>query len=301
MKHTILILLIISLIDTCAAQTKLIAHKSHSGNSLSFRELLKSNNPALKTSNFGDIPQPEIKTARLDSLIFVNDTCQIMVTTEVCTDRFGGEAITQEWNHQKNGWQKAIEVSKDKKSSVWKSGRDTVYHHALFSQNESLDYVRTTLKSRYHFVNKAECAVFVGYSNNDKAFTPSKSSILVRVLDAKKGLFELVLNGRFSNFWNCYQVYSIVGIEKKDDENSTWVSIQNPKENNSKYSQSSSCELPYTQFKNETIKDFHLFLRNQRSIKNKLHTIELPGTYRLFVEIHDTKKTIYSNEFTIKS
>jgi hypothetical protein len=278
------------------AQTKIIAHKSHSGNTHNFSKAYQSNKFDIGHSNFGEFIQPEIKQARLDSLIFMNDTCQIMVTTEVCSNRFGADAITKERN-EKNGWNKAIEVSKDKKSSVWKAGRDTVYHHPLFSQNESLDYVKTTLKSRYHFVNKAEGAVFVGYSNNDKAFAPSNSSILVRVLDAKKGLFELVLNGRFSNFWNCYHVYSIVGIEKKDDENSTWVSVQNPKENNSKHSQSSSCELPYTQFKNETIKDFFWIFKNQRSAKYKLN--ELPGTYRLFVEIYDTKKIIYSNEFTI--
>ena len=63
----------------CSAQTKIIAHKSHSGSKQTFSKLLKENN--LGDPNFGVAPEVDIKRAQLDSLIFVNDT-----TPSTCKD-----------------------------------------------------------------------------------------------------------------------------------------------------------------------------------------------------------------------
>ncbi len=146
----------------CAAQTKLISHKSHSGSNATFNLALKHNSDLL-SSNFGQAPNPTIRIAELDSLIFLNDTTVVMVTTESCTNRWIENADT----------------------TIWKEGKDTVFHHPLFHLQNDLDSVKKNLKNEYFFKNDIDNVTFVGYDNGESI---SKKEKRKTKKEAKKNL-----------------------------------------------------------------------------------------------------------------
>ncbi|MFN3916296.1 MAG: hypothetical protein ACK4K0_01025 [Flavobacteriales bacterium] len=71
MKTTLLVLLL-SFTGLCSAQTKVIAHKSHSGNANSFSKAYKNSLFDMKNSNFG-LPG-NMSIFILDTVISVNDS-----------------------------------------------------------------------------------------------------------------------------------------------------------------------------------------------------------------------------------
>jgi hypothetical protein len=269
------------------AQTKVIAHKSHSGNSNTFAKAYQNN----LFDNFGMAPEPEVKRARLDSLIFVNDTCQIMVTTESCSNLYGKKAPTKEWNYQTQSYRQAIEVSKDKKTSVWKAGRDTVYNHYLFSYNESLDFVKDRIKNRFYFTNSVDSVIFVGYNNN-KPYELSYPFIKINRHNYlnKTVYLNLIVNGVYLSDGTCKSnIRWGITYQKNDEEK--WVTVLSVQDFARK------CGLPYVKYLEETL-SLDL-LSYWQGYDNKITDIP-KGKYKLFAENYNTKERIYSTEFTIK-
>lgn len=123
------------------AQTKVIAHKSHSGKS----KTLFSN--PIGTSNFGMAPQRFVRNSKLDSVILISDKVAIMVTSEHCyTEDYDG---------------------RDKSSiNLWSAGKDTVYEHEVFNSSKSVEEIRKMLKADYFFANPVESIVFIGFDGN---------------------------------------------------------------------------------------------------------------------------------------
>lgn len=138
------------LAGTCFSQTKKIAYKSHSGNAAHYLTALHNNLFDMSCSNFGHAPNPIVKFAKLDSLIFVSDTEAVIVTSNICMNRSGSY------------------------SDVWSAGREKAKHHPLFSKKHSLDSIKNTLKQQYYFRNPIDSVVFVGYDN--AAIPPSSQS-----------------------------------------------------------------------------------------------------------------------------
>jgi hypothetical protein len=99
------------------AQTKLIAHKSHSGSDRNFRIAYDAGFFDMDNSNFGMAPERTVRTASLDSLILISDTLAVMVTSEYC--------------------KRPISRKKDA-TTKWREGRDTVRNHPLFSKRYSI-------------------------------------------------------------------------------------------------------------------------------------------------------------------
>lgn len=132
---------------TALSQTKRIAFKSHSGSIINFRIALDNNLFDMAGSDFGVAPQRTIKTAQLDSVIFVSDTMAILVTSQFCT-------LTDRDNDKPLGNPK-----------LWKAGREIAYNHPLFSKRHSLDSIKKIIKEQYHFKNSVEKVVFVGFDN----------------------------------------------------------------------------------------------------------------------------------------
>lgn len=121
-------------------QTRLISHKSHSGNSKNFKLTLND----ISRSNFGMLFRPEVEDARLDSLIFLTDTSAIMATSRV---------------EKPNKWKPIKELE------YWKPGKDTVYHHKYFCLQHDLDSIKKVLDNDYNFQNKSKEISFIGYDN----------------------------------------------------------------------------------------------------------------------------------------
>lgn len=138
---TIPILFLISF-SPLSAQTKLIAHKSHSGSLSNFSRALENDLFDISRSNFGMAPTPIIQSARLDTLIYLSDTSAVMITSEVCT-----------------------RGKRKKYDSVWKAGKDTVYFHPLFCFQHKKDSIKKVLDKSYNFKNPADSVVMIGYDN----------------------------------------------------------------------------------------------------------------------------------------
>jgi hypothetical protein len=145
-------LLIICLISfTCTgllAQTKVIAFKSHSGNMANFKIALEENLFDIDNSNFGHAPQRDVKTAQLDSVIFVSDSVTFLVTSEFC-----------KWQGQE-----------EKDAKLWKPGKEKLINNPLFSRNHSLDSIKSVIAREYGFRNSVKQVVFVGYDNNKRKY-----------------------------------------------------------------------------------------------------------------------------------
>jgi hypothetical protein len=134
------------------AQTKLIAHKSHSGSNSTFSKALKSVLFDKGDSNFGMAPNPNIQYAVLDSVIIISDSQTVMVTSEVCRG-------PQYSRIDKN--------TRAYKEVEWKAGSDTVLHHPLFKKEHRLDSVRGVVRSKYWFKPTSEI-VFIGFDEQVK-------------------------------------------------------------------------------------------------------------------------------------
>ena len=106
-----------------------------------FKLALKSNKFGIKHSNFGMRPNPRIKNAQLDSIIFLSENTAVMVTSTYC-----------KWREQ------------DKKTTFWKAGRDTLRNHALFNKKHSVKHIKKVLKKKYHFKNSIKDVKFIDYS-----------------------------------------------------------------------------------------------------------------------------------------
>jgi len=141
MKKLLISILGLTLImNDVFAQTKLIAHKSHSGNMRDFKKSLCENLFDVKASNFGDIPMKYVKNSKLDSVIFISSEKTIMITSKA-------------WHYNYQD------------TTIWKPGREIVKNHPLLSKQHALDSIKLVLKSEYYFTNSIDSVVFIGYDN----------------------------------------------------------------------------------------------------------------------------------------
>jgi hypothetical protein len=120
------------------AQTRWIAHKSHSGSDAHLK-MAATNDLFDDGSNFGVAPEPQVMSSKLDSVIFLSDSVVVMVTSLHCQFRHNGD------------------------ESLWQAGRDTVLRHPLFSVGLSLSEIKRRLKRDYYFKNPVDSIKFIGY------------------------------------------------------------------------------------------------------------------------------------------
>jgi hypothetical protein len=139
------------------SQTKLIAHKSHSGSMETFKTSLKNNLFDMGEHNFGEAPRIRVKKAKLDSVIYVSDSLSVMVTSLYCQEK-----DVYDFNEKKEQKQ---EESLDY-GELWSAGRDTVHNHPLFTKKHSLDSIREILEKDYYFNNPVSTVKFIGYDNS---------------------------------------------------------------------------------------------------------------------------------------
>ncbi len=97
----------------------------------------------MDNSNFGQAPQRDVKTAQLDSVIFISDSVTLLVTSEYCK-RQGQD---------------------EKEAKLWRPGKEKLINNPLFSRNHSLDSIKGVIAQEYGFRNSVNKVVFVGYDN----------------------------------------------------------------------------------------------------------------------------------------
>ncbi|SHG34470.1 hypothetical protein SAMN02787100_3856 [Chryseobacterium sp. OV279] len=146
---TIYILFALSISTFIFSQTKLIAFKSHSGNSADFNSAVSEDLFDANASNLGIVPKRYVTDARLDSVIILNDEESVLVTSS------------------------ARKIVPEGTKRVWEPGREVVRNHALFSK-KNIDSVKNVLKKDYYFVNDMDSVVFVEYDQQNKSYKEVK-------------------------------------------------------------------------------------------------------------------------------
>lgn len=140
-------LLLVFLFTTflCGAQTKLIAHKSHSGSRHSFSKAYEKNLFDINRSNFGTPGNSNIVI--LEAVIAVNDSVTVLKMKEsnVCYP-FGTSY-------------------KDLKESDFKDKTHTLINHELLYKNNSLALIKSREKDEYPicFQNPIRKIEFIGF------------------------------------------------------------------------------------------------------------------------------------------
>lgn len=142
------------------SQTKLISYKSHSGNIEYFEKSIVEDSYNTNYSNLGVAPQRYVTNSKLDSVIIIDDKKSVIVTSNYCKIR--GNANPEKW----------------------KPGRDTVYNHPIFS-DDNIDNVKKVLKSEYNFQNDIDSTVFLKYDKKTKEYKPITSKKVIKTAELK--------------------------------------------------------------------------------------------------------------------
>lgn len=144
MKIHHLFVAVLSLVSaSLPAQTKKIAFESHSGSMENFNIALTNDLFDSDNSNFG-LPVPnDIKTYKLDSVIYVSDTVSVIVIRE---------------------YRRLAAQPKDS-AKLWRVGKDTLYNDPLLGHKHSLDSIKTVLDTLGYYANPIKKVEFVGYDN----------------------------------------------------------------------------------------------------------------------------------------
>lgn len=140
-------------------QTRLIHHKSHSGSVKNFKIAYEKNLFDIGESNFGMAPTTIVKNAELDSLIFLNDSTTVMITSEYCEDRARFRKPPKRPSNSPDYDNRDTDTS-----SFWRPGKVTIQNHPDFNRKNPVDSIRKTLKEKYYFVNNPESVVFIDSS-----------------------------------------------------------------------------------------------------------------------------------------
>lgn len=137
------------------SQTKLISYKSHSGDMKYFEKSIVEDRYNTNYSNLGVAPERYVTNSKLDSVIIIDDKKSIIVTSTFCKTR------------------------RSQTPEKWKPGRDTVYNHAVFS-NDNIDNVNKVLKENYNFQNDIDSTVFLKYDKKTKEYKPISTKKIIK-------------------------------------------------------------------------------------------------------------------------
>ncbi|MBO6183382.1 MAG: hypothetical protein J6O88_01655 [Chryseobacterium sp.] len=142
------------------SQTKLISYKSHSGDMKYFEKSIVADSYNTNYSNLGMAPQRYVTNSKLDSVIIIDDKKSVIVTSNYCKIRGNG-------NPEK-----------------WKPGRDTVYNHPIFS-DDNIDNVKKVLKSEYNFQNDIDSTIFLKYDKKTKEYKQIPTKKVIKSAEVK--------------------------------------------------------------------------------------------------------------------
>jgi hypothetical protein len=144
MKQLFLFSALLFLGLSALSQTKLIAHKSHSGSAKNFKFTWHSSTFDKGESNFGMAPQHMVRNSRLDTVRLLPDARVVMITSESCHwEDFGGRP--------------------ESNPELWSAGKDTLNGHPLFNAEHTPMEIRKTLQEEYYFTNSPSSVVLIGF------------------------------------------------------------------------------------------------------------------------------------------
>lgn len=123
------------------SQTKLVAHKSHSGTMSNFHIAMDMHTVKMASSNFGLDPTMYLINKQLDTLKYISNNQVIFITSQ--------EHIPNSMN--------------DTAQRFYRTTINHIHPNSTISRNNPLDSIKKNLKEEYHFKNSMDEVVFIGY------------------------------------------------------------------------------------------------------------------------------------------
>lgn len=144
MKTNFLIILLLSQLLSYG-QTKVIAHKSHSGSHSSFAKAYRNNLFDINNSNFG-LPDHKVIVV-LDTVIALNESVTVLKIRESTIHHLVGTDY------------------KRLKKSDFKFKTDTLIKNSLFNKKNTIQYIKSADRSKrtIRFDNPIDEVVFIGF------------------------------------------------------------------------------------------------------------------------------------------
>ncbi len=165
MKPFILLLSCILSVLTFA-QTPKIMHKRLGGTNENYLSVLEHEHSPIRQSNFGLPPTIHVKRAVIDSIIAVNESTVVVVTShrvrqEHQWENLAYDTLSNTFYCPDSMIQKSLSYDS---TGLWKPGRDTLINHPVFSASLGCDQILAKLREDYQLYGATENVVFVGFN-----------------------------------------------------------------------------------------------------------------------------------------
>jgi len=166
----ILGLIILIIFSYVSAQTPSIMLKRLRCSNEDLVTSLKKPNSPIRQSNFGLPPTIYLKRAVIDSIIVINDSSVLVVTSHQIKEELqwcGCEFDTVGRFFFFSDSMLLKSLSYDS-TGMWKPGRDLLINHGIFNSKYTCEEILTALDYKYRLNHATENTVFVGFDCSSK-------------------------------------------------------------------------------------------------------------------------------------
>lgn len=172
-------MLLIGLFSFC--QTPQIMHKMFGGTKSNFVQTMQDSDAVIRQTNFGLPPTIYVKKAVIDSIIALNDSTVIVVTSHKVVEDF--ESFSLVYSEEDSSFvcsnsmvQKSLTYDK---TGDWQPGRDTLINHGVFDAKQTCNDIRSRLS--YEFGVRMSIGheiVFIGFDCSKAADKKKRKNIV---------------------------------------------------------------------------------------------------------------------------
>ncbi len=146
-------------------QTPQIMHKMCGGTKSNFVQTMQDSDALIRQTNFGLPPTIYVKKAVIDSIIALNDSMVIVVTSHKVVEDFEFNYVYSEEDSSfvcsDSMMQKSLTYDK---TGDWQPGRDTLIHHSVFNAKHKCNYILDRLNYEFGVrTYRGHEVVFVGF------------------------------------------------------------------------------------------------------------------------------------------
>lgn len=165
------------------AQTPHIMHLRLGGTEATFQQNMQDPNSLIRQTNFGLGPAIFVKRAVIDSVIVVNDSTVVVVTShqtleEYWWGRHAYDSTNQHYVCSDTMIQRFLTYDS---TGMWIPGRDTLVNHAVFNAKLRCDQIIEKLRLDFELQQGSSSIVFIGFDCSE-ALQKSKRNFLPFIL-----------------------------------------------------------------------------------------------------------------------
>jgi len=161
------------------AQTPKIMHKRLGGTNDNFISTLQNLKAPIRQSNFGLPPTIQVKRAVIDSIIAINDSSVMVVTSHSLIEEFATgqysyyDSISGFFVRHDSMVHKSLTYDS---TGLWTPGRDLLINHAVFNAKLSCSTILSVLRNEFGLYYSTKNVVFVGFDCSSQSQQKSKKN-----------------------------------------------------------------------------------------------------------------------------